>query len=85
MTRKDTFLRTECFFDFEYAGITYHIVRLPTTNTVHDPHLIEYCHKIAGEPDPIHNWSTGVICTNVYQEFWFRNYSHAVNFLLTWS
>ena len=77
-------MRTEDFCEFDCAGITYYIVRLPCNGVSHDQHLIDYCYKIAGDPDPIHNWSTGVICTNTYQEFWFRDRAHAVNFIMTW-
>jgi hypothetical protein len=81
---RDRLLRTERIYEFDCAGITYHIVRLPCETAEHDPKLIDYCTTVWGDADHIRGWSKGAICTRTYQEYWFRDRSHATQFILAW-
>lgn len=75
---------TEYRYEFDCTGVTYHIVRLPCKGYFHDYHLVQYCYQLVGEPGHHKSWFLGGICTRFYQEFWFRDQSQAVNFILTW-
>lgn len=71
-------------YEFDCAGVTFYIVRLPLKGQDHDQHLIDYCSECWGPPNTWETWSTGVICTNIYQEFWFKNPDSATTFILAW-
>ena len=71
-------------YEFDCAGVIFYIVRLPLKGHEHDQHLIDYCNQCWGPINTWETWSTGVVCTKIYQEFWFKNPDAATTFLVAW-
>lgn len=74
---------TKCY-EFDCSGVTFYIVTLGLAGTWHDQHLVDFCEKQWGPSDAWQNWSLGVCCHNIYQQFKFIKHEDATLFLLTW-
>lgn len=70
-------------YKFQVGELEYSIVRVQSSSHKVDAKLIEYCEQKFGA-ERISNWFRGVVSSRMYQEYWFVDHTHALDFYLSW-